>query len=77
MGNCGVGFAPTKPNEREFMIRVMEGVEEIPGAALEEGMTWNWEYWDEIEAMNAPLMLQIFLIHHKLIILTSIKKLQL
>ncbi len=43
MGNCGVGFAPARPDEREFLIRVMEGVEEIPGAALEAGMSWDWE----------------------------------
>lgn len=47
MGNCGVGFAPARPSEREFLIRVMEGVEEIPGAALDEGMTWNWETFPE------------------------------
>ncbi len=55
MGNCGVGFAPARPTERAFMVRVMEGVEEIPGAALEEGMSWNWEtfpeYLDELERM--------------------------
>ena len=47
MGNCGVGFAPARPDERDFLIRVMEGVEEIPGAALDEGMTWNWETFPE------------------------------
>ncbi|MEL6189721.1 MAG: amidohydrolase family protein, partial [Myxococcota bacterium] len=43
MGNCGVGFAPVRPDQHDFMIRVMEGVEEIPGAALEEGLAWDWE----------------------------------
>jgi len=43
MGNCGVGFAPVRPGDREVLIDLMEGVEEIPGTALSEGMTWNWE----------------------------------
>lgn len=43
MGNCGVGFAPARPDDREFMIRMMEGVEEIPGFALMGGMRWEWE----------------------------------
>ena len=38
MGNCGVGFAPVKPKDREFLIELMEGVEDIPGAALSEGI---------------------------------------
>ena len=37
MGNCGVGFAPVKPNDRDFLIELMEGVEDIPGAALSGG----------------------------------------
>ena len=43
MGNCGVGFAPVAENEREYMIRVMEGVEDIPGSVLSDGIVWNWE----------------------------------
>ena len=43
MGNCGVGFAPVRPGDREVLIDLMEGVEEIPGSALSEGMKWNWE----------------------------------
>ena len=54
MGNCGVGFAPVRPGERDFLIRMMEGVEEIPGAALAEGMSWDWqsfpEYLDSLDA---------------------------
>ncbi len=53
MGNCGVGFAPAKPDEHEFLIELMEGVEDIPGAALSEGISWNWEsfpeYLDELD----------------------------
>jgi N-acyl-D-amino-acid deacylase len=43
MGNCGVGFAPAKPDRHEWLISLMEGVEDIPGTALAEGMTWDWE----------------------------------
>ena len=53
MGNCGVGFAPAKPDRHGWLIGLMEGVEDIPGTALAEGMTWNWEtfpeYLDELE----------------------------
>ena len=38
IGNCGVGFAPVKPKDRDFLIELMEGVEDIPGAALSEGI---------------------------------------
>jgi len=47
MGNCGVGFAPVKPQDREFLIELMEGVEDIPGAALSEGINWEWESFPE------------------------------
>lgn len=47
MGNCGVGFAPCKPDEHEMLISVMEDVEDIPGAALTEGITWEWESFPE------------------------------
>lgn len=43
MGNCGVGFAPCRPGDRELLVELMEGVEEIPGTALAEGLTWDWE----------------------------------
>ncbi|MCH1614350.1 MAG: amidohydrolase family protein, partial [Acidimicrobiales bacterium] len=55
MGNCGVGFAPVKPDKHEFLISVMEGVEDIPGAALAEGVSFDWEtfpqYLDAVEAI--------------------------
>ena len=47
MGNCGVGFAPAKPDRHEWLIGLMEGVEDIPGTALAEGMTWDWETFPE------------------------------
>lgn len=47
MGNCGVGFAPVRPGDRDVLIDLMEGVEEIPGTALSEGMKWNWETFSD------------------------------
>ena len=47
MGNCGVGFAPVEPDKREWLIGLMEGVEDIPGTALSAGMQWNWETFPE------------------------------
>src|SRR5256714_5649878 len=53
MGNCGVGFAPVRPADHQRLIELMEGVEDIPGAALHEGLSWEWqsfpEYLDAIE----------------------------
>lgn len=46
-GNCGVGFAPVRPGQEEWLINLMEGVEDIPGSALTEGMTWGWETYPE------------------------------
>jgi len=43
MGNCGVGFAPVRPDDHDLLIELMEGVEDIPGAALHEGICWDWE----------------------------------
>src|SRR5688500_15773287 len=43
MGNCGVGFAPVHPDKRRWLVELMEGVEDIPGTALTEGMRWGWE----------------------------------
>ncbi|WP_235537500.1 N-acyl-D-amino-acid deacylase family protein [Sphingomonas sp. Root1294] len=54
-GNCGVGFAPVRPGDRDTLIRLMEGVEDIPGSALSEGMSWDWEsfleYMDAVERL--------------------------
>jgi N-acyl-D-amino-acid deacylase len=46
-GNCGVGFAPVRPEDREALITLMEGVEDIPGTALAEGLPWTWESFPE------------------------------
>ena len=46
-GNCGVGFAPVRPGREDWLIGLMEGVEDIPGAALTEGISWGWESYPE------------------------------
>ena len=54
MGNCGVGFAPARPDERDFLIELMEAVEDIPGTALHEGIDWQWESFGEyLDALGA------------------------
>ena len=53
MGNCGVGFAPVEPDRHDWLIELMEGVEDIPGSAMADGITWEWtsfpEYLDAVE----------------------------
>src|SRR5260221_4024116 len=54
MGNCGVGFAPVAQDRHEWLIGLMEGVEDIPGAALSEGIQWGWETFPEyLDAIDA------------------------
>ena len=59
MGNCGVGFAPVKRDRHEWLIELMEGVEDIPGSALAEGINWTWEtfpeYLDSLDAQARVL----------------------
>ncbi|HUZ43229.1 MAG TPA: amidohydrolase family protein [Acidimicrobiales bacterium] len=59
MGNCGVGFAPVRKGSEGFLIELMEGVEDIPGTALHEGIDWQWEsfpeYLDALEVMPRVL----------------------
>src|SRR6516164_4940790 len=53
MGNCGVGFAPVRPGQEEYLIGLMEGVEDIPGTALHEGIQWEWETFPQyLEALD-------------------------
>jgi len=47
IGNCGVGFAPVKPGTSDFLINLMEGIEDIPGTVLAEGVRFNWESFSE------------------------------
>lgn len=46
-GNCGVGFAPCRPRQRDTLVKVMEGVEDIPEVVMTEGIPWNWETFPE------------------------------
>ncbi|QUD89355.1 N-acyl-D-amino-acid deacylase family protein [Phenylobacterium montanum] len=67
MGNCGVGFAPVRPGGHDFLIELMEGVEDIPGIALAEGIDWRWEhfpeYLDALEAMPRTLDVGVHVPH--------------
>src|SRR5512138_48060 len=55
MGNCGVGFAPARPDRHAWLIGLMEGVEDIPGPTLAAGLAWAWEtfpeYLDALDSM--------------------------
>ena len=59
LGNCGVGFAPVRPDGHDELIDLMEGVEDIPGTALADGITWGWEsfaeYLDVLDAIPRAL----------------------
>ena len=59
MGNCGVGFAPCRPEQRDMLVRLMEGVEDIPEPVLTEGLPWNWQsfpdYMDRLDARRFDL----------------------
>jgi N-acyl-D-amino-acid deacylase len=67
VGNCGVGFAPVRPGEEERLVELMEGVEDIPGTALHEGIQWSWEtfpeYLDALDAREFALDVAAFLPH--------------
>lgn len=53
MGSCGVGFAPVRPSDHQSLIDLMEGIEDIPGTALHEGLTWEWEtFRDYLELLG-------------------------
>lgn len=53
MGNCGVGFAPVRVQDHDRLIELMEGVEDIPGVALQEGLAWDWEsFADYLDALE-------------------------
>jgi len=70
LGNCGVGFAPCRAADRDKLIRLMEGVEDIPGTALHEGLQWNWEsfpeYMDAIDAMPHTIDFAVMVPHDPL-----------
>jgi N-acyl-D-aspartate/D-glutamate deacylase len=66
-GNCGVGFAPVRPSDHQRLIELMEGVEDIPGAALHEGLPWTWqsfpEFLDALEARHYDVDLAVHVPH--------------
>ncbi|MFT5696846.1 MAG: N-acyl-D-aspartate/D-glutamate deacylase [Myxococcota bacterium] len=66
-GNCGVGFAPCRAEDHDMLVRLMEGVEDIPGVVLTEGLAWNWEsfpeFLDAIEAKPHDIDLAVQLPH--------------
>jgi N-acyl-D-aspartate/D-glutamate deacylase len=54
LGNCGVGFAPCQPDQRDMLVKLMEGVEDIPEVVLTEGLPWNWHSFpDFLDALDA------------------------
>jgi N-acyl-D-aspartate/D-glutamate deacylase len=69
-GNCGVGFAPARKEHREALVDLMEGVEDIPGIALTEGLKWDWEsfpdFLDAVERMPRTIDVAAQMPHHPL-----------
>ena len=69
-GNCGVGFAPARPEHRDSLVELMEGVEDIPGSALVEGLEWDWEtfpeFLDALERRDRVLDIGAQVPHHAL-----------
>lgn len=67
MGNCGVGFAPCRPEDRPLLCITMEGVEDIPGVVMKEGLTWEWEtfpeYLDAVEARARDIDVGVLVPH--------------
>ena len=67
LGNCGVGFAPVREADRDRLIKLMEGVEDIPGTALHEGITWGWEtfpeYMDRIDSIPHTIDFAVMAVH--------------
>ena len=70
MGNCGVGFAPVRPEDRDLLVELIEGVEAIPAAVLREGLTWEWnsfpEFLDALERRPHDMDVCAYLPHSAL-----------
>ncbi|KRB83008.1 amidohydrolase [Sphingomonas sp. Root710] len=77
-GNCGIGFAPCRPEDHETLIKFMEGVEDIPEAVMAEGLPWNWEsfadYMNAIEQRSLDIDLGVQVPHSPLRIYTMGKR---
>ncbi len=69
-GNCGVGFAPCRPQDHDLLINVMEGVEDIPGVVMAEGLKWDWEtfpeYLDALDGRSRDIDMAVYLPHSPL-----------
>ena len=67
MGNCGVGFAPCREQDHEVLIKLMEGVEEIPGSIMDAGLPWNWEsfpqYLDALDERQKDIDVAVLFPH--------------
>ena len=70
MGNCGVGFAPCRPEDHDVLVDVMAGVEDIPGVVMTDGLPWNWEtfpeYLDALESRQRDIDIAAYLPHSPL-----------
>lgn len=70
IGNCGVGFAPCRPDDQDRLVRMMEGVEDIPGAVMAEGLDWTWEtfpeYMDSLASRAHDIDIAVLLPHSPL-----------
>ena len=69
-GNCGVGFAPVRQQHHQALIDLMEGVEDIPGITLSEGLKWDWEsfpdYLDALARLPRTIDVAAQIAHHPL-----------
>lgn len=67
LGNCGVGFAPCRPDRRDMLVKLMEGVEDLPEVVLTEGLPWNWEsfpeYMDALDARPYDMDVAVMVTH--------------
>ena len=70
MGNCGVGFAPCRPEDHDVLVDVMAGVEDIPGVVMTDGLPWDWEtfpqYLDALESRRRDIDVAAYLPHSPL-----------
>ncbi len=70
MGNCGVGFAPCRPQDHDVLVDVMAGVEDIPGVVMTDGLPWDWEtfsqYLDALEGRRRDIDVAAYLPHSPL-----------